>query len=50
MHFFSSKYFNTFFDNQIFENGYIIKKFSSIEEKQVTGLFKILKEKNLITL
>lgn len=46
MHFFSSKYFNTFFDNEILEKRYIIKKFSSIEEEQITGLFKIFSEKS----
>ncbi len=50
MHFFSSKYFDTFFDNGFFKKRYIIKKFSSFEEEQVSGLFQILSENDNYTL
>jgi hypothetical protein len=44
MRYFSSKYFNTFFDNRYFKGKYIIKKFSSLDEEQVSGLFQIVNE------
>lgn len=50
MRFFSSKYFDTFYEYKIISSRYFVKKFSLLGEEQVSGLFQVLNENPNYTL